>query len=165
MGGKDRNYPYLTCVEGNIVRRLGTVVVQCTGTCFGSTVEKDIEHIMVRGEAHIRVRARDRATRAWSAYHMLNFALAAAHLNCHQKRHKDIAAWLPARNRSWFGVTVEAVRRACQQTVERREMGVLEGIIYECEATDLEPVGCSSATSSLEGVWNLWCVGDDVLGR
>ena len=49
---KKREYPYPQSVERDIVRELGAVYGPYTGTCFASTRETDIEHIVAASEAH-----------------------------------------------------------------------------------------------------------------
>ena len=49
---KKRDYPYPQSVERDIVRELGAVYGPYTGTCFASTTETDIEHIVAASEAH-----------------------------------------------------------------------------------------------------------------
>ena len=49
---KRRDYPYPQSVERDIVRELGAVYGPYTGTCFASTRETDIEHIVAASEAH-----------------------------------------------------------------------------------------------------------------
>ena len=62
---KKRDYPYPQSVEQDIVRELGAVYGPYTGTCFASTKETDIEHIVAASEAHDSgLCARDAATRA-----------------------------------------------------------------------------------------------------
>ena len=50
--GKKRDYPYPHSVERDIVRELGAVYGPYTGTCFSSTRETDIEHVVAGSEAH-----------------------------------------------------------------------------------------------------------------
>lgn len=157
-----RDYSYAQAIERDIVRRLGAVVGPYTGTCFGSTGETDIEHIVATSEAHDSgLCARDRATRARFATDLRNLTLAAPRLNRHQKRGKDAAAWLPARNRCWFAATVVAVRRAYGLTIDRDEAAALEGVLSQCDSVALEPVVCApdadAGTSGTDG--------DDVLAR
>ena len=62
---KKRDYPYPQSAERDIVRELGAVYGPYTGTCFVSTRETDIEHIVAASEAHDSgLCARDAATRA-----------------------------------------------------------------------------------------------------
>ena len=49
---KKRDYPYPQSVERDIVRGLGAVYGPYTGTCFGSTRDTDIEHIVAASDAH-----------------------------------------------------------------------------------------------------------------
>ena len=48
---KKRHYPYPQSVERDIVRQVGAVYGPYTGTCFGSTRDTDIEHIVAASEA------------------------------------------------------------------------------------------------------------------
>ena len=49
---RQRDYRYPPSIEHEIVRRLGAVYGPYTGTCFASTSETDIEHIVATSEAH-----------------------------------------------------------------------------------------------------------------
>ena len=49
---RKRDYPYSQSVEQDIVRQLGAIYGPYTGTCFSSTTETDIEHIVATSEAH-----------------------------------------------------------------------------------------------------------------
>ena len=110
---KNGDYPYPQAVEREIVRRLGAMYGPYTGTCFGSTRETDIEHIVATSEAHDSgICARDRATRTRFARDPRNLTLAAPHVDRHQKSAKDATEWLPDRNRCWFPARVVEVRRA-----------------------------------------------------
>ena len=61
---RKRDYPYSQSVEQDIVRQLGAIYGPYTGTCFSSTTETDIEHIVATSEAHDSgLCAADRATR------------------------------------------------------------------------------------------------------
>ncbi len=61
---RKRDYPYPQSVEQDIVRGLGAVYGPYTGTCFSSTRDTDIEHIVATSEAHDSgLCAADRATR------------------------------------------------------------------------------------------------------
>ena len=149
---RPRDYRYLSAVEAGIVRRPGAVVGPYMGTCFGSTGETDIEHIVATSEAHDSgLCPRDRAMRARFTSDLLNLTLAAPGLYRHERGDKDAAEWLPARNRCWFAATVVAVWRAYGLTIDRQEVAVLEGILSECENTDKEPVVCSAASDSEGG--------------
>ena len=140
---KKRDYPYPQSIEREIVRRLGAVCGPYTGTCFASTRQTDIEHIVAASEAHDSgLCARDRATRARFASDRRNLTLAAPHVNRHQKSGKDAAEWLPERNRCWFAARVVEVRRAYDLTIDRREAAVLEQVLSQCESVAMEPLVC-----------------------
>ena len=83
---RKRDYPYPQSVEREIVHRLGAIYGPYTGTCFGSTSETDIEHIVAASEAHDSgLCARDRATRARFATDLRNLTLASPQVNRHSK--------------------------------------------------------------------------------
>ena len=160
---KKRDYPYPQSIEGEIVRRLGAVYGPYTGTCFASTRQTDIEHMVAASEAHDSgLCARDRATRARFASDLRNLTLAAPQVNRHQKSGKDAAEWLPERNRCWFAARVVEVRRAYGLTINRREAAVLEQILSQCESVAMEPLVCHTeqGASRSRGVSS-----DDVLAR
>ena len=140
---KKLDYPYPQSIEREIVRRLGAVYGPYTGTCFASTRQTDIEHIVAASEAHDSgLCARDRATRARFASDLRNLTLAAPRVNRHQKSGKDAAEWLPERNRCWFADRVVEVRRAYDLTIDRREVAALEGLLSGCESVAMEPLVC-----------------------
>lgn len=145
---KKGDYPHPQAVEREIVRRLGGVYGPYTGTCFDSTPETDIDHIVATSEAHDSgLCARDRATRARFARDLRNLTLAAPHVNRYQKSGKDAAEWLPDRNRCWFAARVVEVRRAYDLTIDRREAEVLEHILSQCASVAMEPLVCSTEPS------------------
>ena len=62
---KKRDYSYPQSIEQDIVRRLGRVYGPYTDSCFASTRQTDIEHIVATSEAHDSgLCARSRAVRA-----------------------------------------------------------------------------------------------------
>ena len=87
--------------------RLGAVYGPYTGTCFASTTETDIEHIVAACEAHDSgLCAADAETRARFARDLRNLTLASPRVNRHQKSGKDAVEWVPARNRCWFAARI-----------------------------------------------------------
>ena len=161
---KKRDYPYPQSVERDLVRELGAVYGPYTGTCFASTRETDIEHIVAASEAHDSgLCAQDAETRARFARDRRNLTLASPRVNRHEKSGKDAAEWVPARNRCWFAGRAVEVRRAYRLTIDRREAAALEHILGGCESTALEPVVCAlpSASSGAAG----GVAGDDALAR
>ena len=161
---KKRDYPYPQSVERDIVRELGAVYGPYTGTCFASTRETDIEHIVAASEAHDSgLCAADAATKARFARDLRNLTLASPRVNRHDKSGKDAAEWIPARNRCWFAARVVDVRRAYGLTIDRREVQALERILTGCESTALEPVVCSVPASSGAGAASAPAAGDDAL--
>ena len=133
---KKRDYPYPQSVERDIVRELGAVYGPYTGTCFASTTETDIEHVVAASEAHDSgLCAADRETRARFARDLRNLTLASPQVNRHEKSARDAAEWVPARNRCWFAGRVLEVRRAYGLTIDRREAAALESILSSCDGT------------------------------
>ena len=138
------------------MRELGAVYGPYTGTCFASTTESDIEHIIAASEAHDSgLCAADAETRARFARDIRNLTLASPPVNRHEKSGKDAAEWVPVRNRCWFAARVVEVRRAYGLTIDRREAAALDRILASCESTALEPVACAvtsaSASDSVRG--------------
>ena len=163
---KRRDYPYPQSVERDIVRELGAVYGPYTGTCFASTAETDIEHIVAASEAHDSgLCAGDAATRARFARDRSNLTLASPRVNRHEKSGKDAAEWVPARNRCWFAARVLEVRLAYGLTIDRREAAALDRIFAGCESTALEPVVCAAPAASAGGADRGGGVGDDALAR
>lgn len=149
---KKRDYPYPQSIEQAIVRRLGGVYGPYNDTCFASTRQTDIEHIVATSEAHDSgLCARDRATRARFASDLRNLTLASPRVNRHQKSGKDAGEWLPARNRCWFAARVVEVRRAYGLTIDRREAMALERILAGCDSTDMQPMACTARPASAGG--------------
>ena len=161
---KKRDYPYPQSVEREIVRGLGAVYGPYTGTCFSSTTETDIEHLVAASEAHDSgLCAADAETRARFARDLRNLTLASPRVTRHQKSGKDAAEWVPDRNRCWFAGRVLEVRRAYGLNIDRREAATLERILSGCESTALEPVVCSVPSSSGAGAASAPAGGDDAL--
>ena len=146
---KKRDYPYPQSVEREIVRELGAVYGPYTGTCFASTRQTDIEHIVAASEAHDSgLCARDRTTRARFAQDLWNLTLASPAVNRHQKSGKDAAEWIPSRNRCRFAGRVLEVKRVYGLTVDRREAAAHEHILSRCTSTAMEPLVCRTAPAS-----------------
>ena len=162
---KKRDYPYPQSVEREIVRQLGGVYGPYTGTCFSSTMQTDIEHIVAASEAHDSgLCAADRATRAKFAQDLRNLTLASPKVNRHQKSGKDAGEWIPDRNQCWFAGRVLDVKRAYGLTVDRREAAVLERVLRRCANTDMEAKVCRTRPASA-GDTPRHAGGDDVLAR
>ena len=144
---KERDYPYPQSVEQDIVRELGAVYGPYTGTCFESTRQTDIEHIVAASEAHDSgLCAANPATKARFARDLRNLTLASPQVNRHEKGGKDAADWVPDRNRCWFAGRVVEVKQVYGLTVDRREAAALEAILSSCESTALEPVVCEASS-------------------
>ena len=161
---KAHDYPYPQSVEQDIVRALGAVYGPYTGTCFASTRETDIEHIVAASEAHDSgLCAADAGTKARFSRDLRNLTLASPRVNRHQKSGKDASEWAPARNACWFAGRVVEVRKVYGLTVDRREAAVLDRILAGCESTALEPIVCSVPSASGAGAASSPASGDDAL--
>ena len=161
---KRRDYPYPQSVERDIVRELGAVYGPYTGTCFASTRETDIEHIVAASEAHDSgLCAADAATKARFSRDLRNLTLASPRVNRHEKGGKDAAEWVPARNRCWFAARVVEVRRSYGLSIDRREAAALDRILGSCESTALEPIVCAVPSGSGDGAPSASAGRDDAL--
>ena len=146
---KKADYPYPQSVERKIVREMGAVYGPYTGTCFSSTRQTDIEHIVAASEAHDSgLCAADRATRKRFATDLRNLTLASPKMNRHQKSGKDAGEWIPDRNQCWFAGRLLEVKWSYGLTVDRREAARLERILRGCESTMMEPMVCRAASAS-----------------
>ena len=161
---KKADYPYPQSVERDIVRELGTVYGPYTGTCFGSTRDTDIEHIVAASEAHDSgLCARDQMTQARFARDLRNLTLASPRVNRHHKSGKDASEWLPDRNRCWFATRVLKVKRVYGLTVDRREAAALEAVLRGCEPTTMEPIACTATPTRRAA--EVPAIGNDALAR
>ena len=85
-------YRYTASVEDDVVRQLGGVYSPYTCESFDSTRETDIEHIVVRSEAHDSgLCGADTETRRNFASDLRNLTLADPRLNRNEKSGKDAA--------------------------------------------------------------------------
>ena len=163
---KKRDYPYPQSVERGIVRELGAVYGPYTGTCFASTRQTDIEHIVAASEAHDSgLCAADPATKVRFSRDLRNLTLASPQVNRHQKSGRDAAEWVPDRNRCWFAGRVLEVRLAYDLTIDRREAAALDRILAACESTELESVVCAVPSASASEPASSPAAGDDALAR
>ena len=149
---RNQDYHYPQSIEREIVHRLGAVYGPYTGTCFSSTSETDIEHMVATSEAHDSgLCATDRATRARFATDLRNLTLASPGVNRHRKSGKDAGEWLPERNRCWFAARIVEVRRAYGLTIDQREAQALERVLARCTGTAMEPMVCHTFTGRDSG--------------
>ena len=161
---KKRDYPYPQSVERDVVRALGAVYGPYTGTCFSSSRETDIEHIVAASEAHDSgLCERDAETKARFSRDLRNLTLASPSVNRHQKTGKDASEWVPRRNQCWFAGRVLEVRQAYGLTIDRDEAEALERILSGCKSTALEAIVCSVPSSSRAGAASAPAGGDDTL--
>ena len=128
------DYSYPSSVESRIVESLqGVIYGPYTGTCFDSTKETDIEHIVARSEAHDSGLCAETVERRKEfATDLLNLTLASPGVNRDQKRDKDAAEWLPDMNRCWFADRVVEVKAKYNLTVDPDERDALEQVLSAC---------------------------------
>ena len=161
---KKRDYPYPQSVERDIVRALGAVYGPYTGTCFASTRDPDIEHIVAASEAQDSgLCAADAETWARFSRDLRNLTLASPKVNRYEKSGKDAAEWVPRKNKCWFAGRVVEVRRTYGLTIDRREATALERILSGCESTALQPIVYSVPASSGAGAASAPAAGNDAL--
>ena len=143
-----KDYPYPQSVEPRIVESIGKMYSPYTGRCFTSLRQTDIEHIVARSEAHDSgMCSANFGTRRSFASDLLNLTLASPQVNRNLKRHYDAADWLPELNQCWFAERVVAVKRKYGLTVDKREADALEGILSNCETTDMIVGPCITTES------------------
>ena len=163
---RKRDYRYSQSVEEDIVRELGAVYGPYTGTCFASTRDTDIEHIVATREAHDSgLCASGREIRTRFAQDLRNLTLASPQVNRHQKSGKDAGEWVPDRNRCWFAGRVLEVKRAYRLTVDRREATALERILSQCYGTEMELIACTAPSTGAREAGASAPAGDDALAR
>ena len=133
------DYPYPQSVEREIIVRMGgSIYGPYTGRYFASQSETDIEHMVATSEAHDSgLCAADAATRARFARDLDNLTLASPRVNRHEKKAKDGAEWVPARNQCWFAARVVAVRQKYALTIDAREAAALDAVLVGCASTEL----------------------------
>ena len=131
------DYSYPASVESRIVESLqGAIYGPYTGTCFNSTRETDIEHIVARSEAHDSGMCAETVERRKEfARDLLNLTLASPGVNRDQKRDNDAAEWLPDVNQCWFADRVIQVKAKYNLTVDPAERDALEQVLSACEST------------------------------
>lgn len=140
------DYSYPQSVEQEIVEAMGgTIYGPYTGTCFSSTQETDIEHIVARSEAHDSgLCSADAETKRNFASDLFNLTLASPSVNRHQKSAKDAGDWLPELNQCWFAERVVQVRLKYGLTIDKREADALESVLSACESTAIVFTECSA---------------------
>ena len=122
---------------------LGAIYGPYTGTCFASTGETDIEHMVATSEAHDSgLCAASAETKAAFAGDLLNLTLASPSVNRHQKSDKDVAEWTPDLNACWFAARTLEVRRKYGLTIDRAEANAVEAVLAGCESTEMVVVDC-----------------------
>lgn len=140
------DYSYPQSVEQEIVEAMGDRIYgPYTGTCFLSTQETDIEHIVARSEAHDSgLCSADAETKRNFASDLLNLTLASPSVNRHQKSAKDAGDWLPELNQCWFAERVVHVRAKYGLTIDQREADTLKRVLSACESTTMVFTDCAA---------------------
>ena len=142
----DRDAYPCQSVEQRIVEALGAIYGPYTGTCFASTGETDIEHMVATSEAHDSgLCGASAETKAAFATDLLNLTLASPSVNRHQKSGKDVAEWKPDLNACWFASQTLEVRRKYGLTIDSREAEAVEAVLSRCDSTEMVVVECGTA--------------------
>ena len=138
------DYSYPQSVEHEIVEAMGGAIYgPYTGTCFSSTQETDIEHIVARSEAHDSgLCSADAESKRNFARDLLNLTLASPSVNRRQKSGKDAADWLPELNQCWYAERTVQVRAKHGLTIDQREADAIERVLSACETTAMVFTGC-----------------------
>ncbi len=154
------DYRYPQSVEHEIVEAMGgRIYGPYTGTCFTSTQETDIEHIVARSEAHDSgLCSADADTKRNFAHDLLNLTLASPSVNRHQKSGKDASDWLPGLNQCWFAERIVQVRAKYGLTIDQREADALESVLSACESTAMVLTDCAASHQALDFRKNSHCV-------
>ena len=141
---RKRDYKYRQSIELQIVDSIGEIYSPYSGTCFYSTSETDIEHIVATSEAHDSglCEPSRRDERRQFAQDLRNLTLASPKVNRHQKGGKDAAGWLPQLNKCWFAARVVEVKRAYSLSVDPAEAAALEAVLSQCESTKMVLYEC-----------------------
>ncbi len=134
------DYPYPQSVEPQIIAQQGgRIYGPYTGRYFANRGETDIEHIVVRSEAHDSGLCRaDAATRRAFARDLLNLTLASPSVNRHQKVDKDVAQWLPAMNQCWYVNQVVVVKRKYNLSMDQVEASAAQRVLATCSSTAMQ---------------------------
>ncbi|WP_419938341.1 hypothetical protein [Candidatus Palauibacter sp.] len=131
------HYRHPDSLEEVVVTALGGKLYEAyTGVYYDHAREIQVDHIVAKGEAH------DSGACTWSlserrafAHDVENLALATPTLDLGVKAGSDAAEWLPNFNRCWFAVV--AVRLKYGLTVDEAERDALEGVLADCDSTEL----------------------------
>jgi len=143
------DYRYSQSVEKRIVHQIGAIYGPYTKTCFDSTSQTDIEHIVATSEAHDSgLCAQSRDIRRQFANDMRNLTLASPNVNRHHKSGHDAGEWLPEFNQCWFAGRIVEVRQAYNLTINAREARTLEAVLSRCSNTRMEPLTCRIQVSA-----------------
>ena len=142
-------YRYSPSVEPRIVEAQGGIYGPYTGTWFESIKKTDIEHIVVRSEAHDSgLCAAGPATWSEFASDLLNLTLASPSVNRHQKSDNDIAEWLPDLNQCWYVDRTVQVRREYGLTIDRAEADAVDRILAGCPSTEMVVLAPGASTTA-----------------
>ena len=139
------DYRYSQSLEPRIVASIGKVYGPYTGTCFRSTAETDIEHMVATSEAHDSgLCAAPRSVKAAFASDLLNLTLASPGVNRYSKSGKDVAEWTPALNACWFVGRTLKVRRKYGLTIDKAEATSAEAVLFRCSRAAMRVVSCAT---------------------
>ncbi|MDE0142990.1 MAG: SH3 domain-containing protein [Caldilineaceae bacterium] len=128
------DYRYSQSVEARIIAQQGgRIFSPYSGETFANAGETDIEHIVAVSEAHDSgLCAASAATKRAFASDLDNLTLASPQLNRYEKVAKDLAEWLPEKNRCWYVAKVLAVKKKYGLSMDVREATVALNMMSWC---------------------------------
>ena len=144
------DYPYPQMLEAQIKPDMGgRFYSPYTGETFDWAEDVDIEHIVARSEAHDSgLCAADTFTRLAFASEPLNLTFASPEVNRDQKGGRDVAEWLPARNKCWYVNRVVAVKRRFGLSMDAREAQAALAVLETCPSFAMEIIAAADAESA-----------------
>ena len=128
--------------EDDIVDELGGIFGPYTGTCYESTDDTTVGHMVGLQEAHFSGMCfAARETKRTFASDILNLTLASAEVNS-AKGSSDAVDWMPETNQCWFAKRVLDVKLKYGMTADRGEAEALETVLEACESTEIVKPAC-----------------------
>ncbi|MXX68124.1 MAG: hypothetical protein F4Y74_04105 [Gemmatimonadales bacterium] len=132
-------YRHPAGLEDAVIAELGDKLYEAyTGVYYDHPRDVQVDHIVAKREAH------DSGGCTWApslrrefARDLDNLALASPRLDLGIKAGNDAAEWMPDFNRCWYAGTIVAVRRKYDLTVDEAERDALEGVLANCDSTEM----------------------------
>jgi len=138
------DYSYPRSIESAIIRIQGGMYSPYDLTCFSSSHQSDVEHIVAIAEAHRSgMCARGKLERKQFTSDLLNLTLATSELNREHKVAKDAAEWLPPENQCWYAGRIVAVKKKYELSVDKAERRALQSVLKRCRSTSMDIPVCT----------------------